>query len=104
MLMVANFEPSPDIDRPAGRSGEHYVKCSRPANPEAYTVDEVVDDIIKYATGSTGAVRMGPRSLVDEYLVEFESEGGFVSEPIFRTRNQLEFCVKNILGVKRHKP
>lgn len=75
-------------------SQEWCVRCNRLNLPPV--VEEVVQDIIRYATYPVGAYRTKSSGEV-EYLVEFETTDGFVSSPKFYTIDGLRNAVRHIL-------
>ena len=82
-------EPADTVTR------DWYVHCKRPTLPAK--VNDVVEEVVRYATLPVGAYRTNPCSGDREYLIEIETTDGFMSKPQFYTVEKLRQAISNIL-------
>jgi hypothetical protein len=88
MLMITK------LDMPSGTvTQDWYVHCKRPQTPAK--VEDVVQDIVRYATYPVGAYWKDPKTGSVEYLVGFEAAG--FTLPQFYTIDKLRQIVRNLL-------
>jgi hypothetical protein len=93
MLMISRLE------KPADTITQNWcVQCKRPDS--LAKAEDVVTDIIRYATYPVGAYREIGDTGTREYLIEFECTDGFLLQPTFYTAEALLVLVQKIL--KQH--